>query len=76
MRAEYINEDDGSYTVKIKSPDGRRMVQFCAVKWEHERNREFAGQAVKRLGGASTEEDNPPSQQPKLETRLAGIREI
>lgn len=45
VRAEYINEDDGSYTVKIKSPDGRRMVQFCAVKTEHERNREFARDA-------------------------------
>ena len=42
MRAEYINEDDGSCTVRIKSPDARRMVQFCAVKSEHERNREFA----------------------------------
>jgi hypothetical protein len=45
VRAEYVNEDDGSYTVKIKSPDGRRMVQFCAVKAEHERNREFARHA-------------------------------
>jgi hypothetical protein len=45
VRAEYINEDDGSYTVKIKSPDNRRMVQFCAVKAEHERNREFARHA-------------------------------
>ena len=44
-RAEYINEDDGSYTVKIKSLDNRRMVQFCAAKPEHERNREFARDA-------------------------------
>ena len=45
VRAEYINEDDGSYTAKIKSPDGRQIVQFCAVKSEHERNREFARHA-------------------------------
>ena len=45
MRAEYINEDDGSYTVKIKSPDGLRMARFCAVKAEHERNREFVRKA-------------------------------
>ena len=42
VRAEYINEDDGSCIVRIKSPDARRMVQFCAVKSEHEWNREFA----------------------------------
>jgi hypothetical protein len=35
VRAEYINKDNGSYIVKIKSPDGLRMVQFCAVKAEH-----------------------------------------
>jgi len=42
VRAEFINEDDGSYTARIKSPDGRRIVQFCACKSDHERNREFA----------------------------------
>jgi hypothetical protein len=42
VRAEFINEDDGSYTTRIKSPDGSKVVQFCAVKAEHERNREFA----------------------------------
>ena len=42
MRTEYINEDDGSYTIKIRSPNGRRMMQFWAMKAEHERNREFA----------------------------------
>jgi hypothetical protein len=51
VRAEYINEDDGSYTVKIKSPDGLRMVQFCAVKAEHERNREFARSAENKNVG-------------------------
>lgn len=45
VRAEFINEDDGSYTVRIKSKDGRRVVQFCAVKAEHERNREFVRNA-------------------------------
>ena len=42
VRACYTNEDDGSYTVRIKSPDGLREVQFCAVKAEHERNRPAA----------------------------------
>ncbi|HEU4342387.1 MAG TPA: retropepsin-like aspartic protease [Candidatus Binatia bacterium] len=42
VRASYINEDDGSYTVLIKSPDGLREVTFCAAKAEHERNREAA----------------------------------
>jgi len=45
VRAEYINEDDGSLTARIKSPDGRRVVQFCACKAEHERNREYARHA-------------------------------
>jgi hypothetical protein len=34
VRASYINEDNGSYTVRIKSPDGHREVKFCAVKAE------------------------------------------
>jgi hypothetical protein len=42
VRASFINEDDGSYTVHIKSPDGRRIVKFCAVTSMHERNKEFA----------------------------------
>ena len=42
VRAVYINEDDGSYTVNIKSPDGRRIVKFCAVSAAHERNRKLA----------------------------------
>ena len=36
VRAEYINEDDGSLIARIKSPDGRRIVQFCACKAEHD----------------------------------------
>jgi hypothetical protein len=31
VRASFINEDDGSYTVRIKSQDGLREVQFCAI---------------------------------------------
>ena len=42
VRVEFIGEDDSSYTTRIKSPDGRKIVQFCAVKAEHERNGEFA----------------------------------
>jgi hypothetical protein len=42
VRAVYINEDDGSYTVQVKSPDGRKIVRFCAAKADSERNREFA----------------------------------
>jgi hypothetical protein len=44
-RASFVNEDDGSYTVHIKSPDGRRIVKFCAVTAIHERNRQFARHA-------------------------------
>jgi hypothetical protein len=44
VRAHLINEDDGSVTVVIKSKDGRRIVRFCAVKADHERNRAFARQ--------------------------------
>ena len=52
VRAHYINEDDGSYTVVIKSTDGRRVVQFCAVKGDHERNREYARHAEEEYVGA------------------------
>ena len=41
VRAEFVNEEDGSYTVRIKSRDGRRHVQFTAVTAEHDRNREY-----------------------------------
>jgi hypothetical protein len=36
-----MNEDDRSYTVRIKSRDGRRHVQFTAVNAEHDRNGEY-----------------------------------
>ena len=52
VRAEYINEDDSSLIARIKSPDGRRIVQFCACKAEHERNREFARHTDEQLVGA------------------------
>ena len=45
VRAAYINEDDGSYTYIIKSEDGRWIVQFCAMKADHECNREFVRHA-------------------------------
>src|SRR5947207_13160843 len=43
--AQYINENDESYTVIIKSPDERNVAQFCAVKGDHERNREYVRHA-------------------------------
>ena len=51
VRAHYINEDDGSYTVIIKSLDGRRVIQFCAVKGDHERNREYVRHAEEEYVG-------------------------
>ena len=36
--ANYINEDDGSYTVRIKSLDGLHEAVFCTVKAQHEWN--------------------------------------
>lgn len=40
-RATYINEDDGSMVVILRSQDGQQEVMFTAVKGRHERNREF-----------------------------------
>ena len=39
-RAQKTNMDDGSYHVKIKSLDGRRVIEFVAVPAQHERIRE------------------------------------
>src|SRR5438045_1860340 len=39
-RAQKSNMDNGSYVVKIKSLDGRRMVEFLAVPAKHDRIRE------------------------------------
>jgi hypothetical protein len=41
-RAQLTNEDNGTYTVRIKSLDGRRVVKFVAVRADHERNRTYA----------------------------------
>jgi hypothetical protein len=38
-RAQKLNTDDGNYVMKIKSPDGRRMVEFPALA-KHDRIRE------------------------------------
>lgn len=40
--AVFINEDNGDYVCRIKSPDGRRIVQFVAAKADHPRNRAYA----------------------------------
>lgn len=40
--AAFINEDNGNYVCRIKSPDGRRIVQFIAAKADHPRNRSYA----------------------------------
>ena len=40
-RIQYTNEDDGSYTVRLKSPDNLRMVEFVAAPSRHERDREY-----------------------------------
>ena len=40
-RAQKTNMDDGSYRVKIKSLDGRRIVEFVAVPAQHDRIREY-----------------------------------
>jgi hypothetical protein len=39
-RMSYINEDDGSLTVTIRSPDNMKEVQFVAAPADHERNRD------------------------------------
>jgi hypothetical protein len=50
-RAQFTNEDDGSYTVRIKSLDGRRSIKFVAVRTDHERNREYVRPAEERVLG-------------------------
>jgi hypothetical protein len=35
-----INEDDGSLTILIRSPDNMKEIRFTAVPAEHERNRD------------------------------------
>jgi hypothetical protein len=47
VRAQKENMDDGSYRYTIRSPDGRRIVEFLAVPAQHERNREFVRMGTK-----------------------------
>jgi hypothetical protein len=42
VQAQSDNRADGSLWICIRTPDGRRCAQFCAVKADHERNRSFA----------------------------------
>jgi hypothetical protein len=39
-RMSYVNEDDGSLTVTIRSPDNSKEVRFVAAPADHERNRD------------------------------------
>jgi hypothetical protein len=39
-RASYTNEDDGTLTVTIRSPDNMKEVQFVTAHADHERNRD------------------------------------
>ena len=55
MRLTLINEDDGSVRVEIRSPDGRRAINFKGVNGEHERNRRHAQLALDDRDG----EDDP-----------------
>jgi hypothetical protein len=48
-RAEFKNEDNGTYTVRIKSQDGRCFVKFIAAPAEHERNHEFVHHAEENM---------------------------
>jgi len=41
VRAQKTNMDDGSYRIKIKSLDGKRVVEFLGVPAQHERIREY-----------------------------------
>lgn len=47
VRAHKDNMDDGSYRYTIRSPDGRRIVEFSAVPAQHERNREYVRMGTK-----------------------------
>ena len=55
VRLTLINEDDGSVRVEIRSPDGRRAINFKGVNGEHERNRHHARLALDDRDG----EDDP-----------------
>src|SRR5579859_5824121 len=41
-RAIFTNADNGDYLCTIRSQDGRRVVDFCAARSQHPRNRQHA----------------------------------
>src|SRR5579859_858504 len=41
-RAIFTNPDNGDYLCTIRSQDGRRVVDFCAARSQHPRNRQHA----------------------------------
>src|SRR5579859_1723385 len=41
-RAIFTNADNGDYLCTIRSQDGRRVVDFCAARGQHPRNRQHA----------------------------------
>jgi Protein of unknown function (DUF4100) len=53
VRAEFINENNGSCIVRIKNLDSTKMAEFCSVKAQHERNREFVRQPESSAGSYS-----------------------
>ena len=38
---QYTNEDDGSYMVRLKSPDNLRMIECMVAPSRHEHDREY-----------------------------------
>jgi len=42
VRALFINEDDGSLSVRIESEDDIKVAQFCAIRVDDKRNQQFA----------------------------------
>ena len=51
-KAQFTNEEDGQYTLRIKSPDGRRQIQLCIAPANHERNRAFVRSPIQELKSA------------------------
>ena len=43
MKMKYINKDK-SYIIRIKNSNEYKMIQFCVIKFEYERNHEFVRQ--------------------------------
>jgi hypothetical protein len=42
VRSMLMGMMDHIPTVQVESPDGRKIVRFCAAKADSDRNREFA----------------------------------